>query len=1025
MQNKKLWFYQSMRGKLVLWFLALSLIPLLVAGGLAYYQAQTALTKAAFDRLEAIRTIKKNQLEDYLNKVQQDETALADNVSTMRQQAFNQLNAVIELKRAQIKDLVKSWHDGVLDRASDVVIINGLTDLSTAFATVGGAQVRSLDLTKDNSAYGLAYRSLAKDTHDDLNIRAYEDVLLINQAGEVVFSAKQKEIFGANLTAESYKNSNLAQLYQQLKTATIEQTYIADAAMFGGSISMFVGAPVYSGTTHIGTLAYQIPFAEINTIMKERIGLGQTDESFLVGPDKRLRSDTFLDPVNRTVVASFAGSIEKNGVDTVASRAALAGKSGVDVLHDYRGKYAIVNYQPLNVSGLNWIIITKQDVVEIFTTRAEGETENFFSLFAKNKGYHDLMLLTRDGYAFYTIAQEADYKTNFLTGPYKGTHLGQLIQHVASTGQNGLTDYAPYPPSDNKPMAFVVAPSSYQGQLEFMVVLQLPLEKINAIMHERTGMGETGETILVGADHRIRSDAYLDPIGHSVEASFAGTVEKNGINAETVQESLKGNSGTALYTNYLGVPGVGAYAPFTFGGLHWAIVAKQDQSEAFAAVYDLMGILLTVVGVAAFMVIILALWIASSLARPIMKLAEIVRVVAEGNLNVRAEINSSDETAVLAADFNQMIANLRELIGQVSKNAGRVAGASQQLASASGQAAQAGQQVAKTIQQVAEGTNQQTSSVTEATGNIEQISRAAEGIARGSQEQAQAVQKTSMLINETSNIVKQVGQVASLVTTANSKVTEAARHGVVSVEQTSQGMATIRARAIITSEKVKEMNKRAKEIGHIVDTIDNIADKTDMLALNAAVEAARAGEYGRGFAVVADQVRKLSEDSKVATREIDELIERVQDTVNEAVAAMESTTIEVDNGTRLTKDTTQSLQQILQLAEEAATSTHKINESVTQLGQKSDGVVTAIEAMSAVVEENTAVAEEMAANSQEVTTTMEGVASIAEENSAAAEQVSASAEEMLAQVEEVTASSQELANLADQLKAAVAKFKVS
>lgn len=101
-------------------------------------------------------------------------------------------------------------------------------------------------------------------------------------------------------------------------------------------------------------------------------------------------------------------------------------------------------------------------------------------------------------------------------------------------------------------------------------------------------------------------------------------------------------------------------------------------------------------------------------------------------------------------------------------------------------------------------------------------------------------------------------------------------------------MNSIRASAISAADKVKEMNSRSKEIGRIVETIDDIADKTDMLALNAAVEAARAGEHGRGFAVVADQVRKLSEDSKGATRDIADLIERVQETVREAIGAMDS-----------------------------------------------------------------------------------------------------------------------------------------
>jgi methyl-accepting chemotaxis protein len=237
-------------------------------------------------------------------------------------------------------------------------------------------------------------------------------------------------------------------------------------------------------------------------------------------------------------------------------------------------------------------------------------------------------------------------------------------------------------------------------------------------------------------------------------------------------------------------------------------------------------------------------------------------------------------------------------------------------------------------------------------------------------------------------------------------------------------MEAIRNRTAVTAEKIKEMGARSKEIDRIIETIDNIADKTDMLALNAAVEAARAGEAGRGFAVVADQVRKLSEDSKVATRDIANLIEGVQGTINEAVTAMHSTTVEVDNGVKLTQNTTQSLQDILQAAKEAAGQAERIDQAVTQLKQKSQGVVTAIEAVSVVVEENTAVAEEMAANSQEVTAAMEGVAGIAEENSASAEEVSALAEEMSAQAEEVVASAEELSALAEELHTSVAQFRV-
>lgn len=404
------------------------------------------------------------------------------------------------------------------------------------------------------------------------------------------------------------------------------------------------------------------------------------------------------------------------------------------------------------------------------------------------------------------------------------------------------------------------------------------------------------------------------------------------------------------------------------------------------------------------------------------QMAEVANRLAQGDLSVTI-VPQSDQDA-LGNAFSQMIVNLRGLVGQVAEAAGAVGNASTQLATTATQAGQASQQVTSTIQQVAQGATQQTQIVTQTTGNVDQMARAADGIARGAQEQAQGVQKTSLLVGEMTTIVDQVGQVARTVSEANSKVTLAARHGVTAVGQTGQGMTTIHSRTLAAADKVKEMSHRSKEIGRIVETIDDIADKTDMLALNAAVEAARAGEHGRGFAVVADQVRKLSEDSKAATRDISNLIERVEESVREATTAMDSTVAEVANGTKLTGDTARSLEEILQAAEQAAALAQQISAAVSQLRQKSEGVSAAIEAVSAVVEENTAVAEEMAAGSQEVMQAVESIVSVAEENSASAEEVSASAEEMSAQVEEVVASAQELASLAEQLQAAVAQFRV-
>ncbi len=403
-------------------------------------------------------------------------------------------------------------------------------------------------------------------------------------------------------------------------------------------------------------------------------------------------------------------------------------------------------------------------------------------------------------------------------------------------------------------------------------------------------------------------------------------------------------------------------------------------------------------------------------------MARVAGKIAQGDLTEVITPKSAQD--VLGNAFINMTGSLRNLIDQTQQSAAQVADTSDQLNATAAQTGQASEQVAQIIQQVAQGTSEQTRGVTEATGNVEQIARASDGIARGAQEQAESVQRTSALMSEVADLIADVGEIAQSVAAAAEKVTQTALAGVNTVDQTNRGIATVQTRTSETAFKIKEMSERSREIGRIVETIDDIADKTDMLALNAAVEAARAGEHGRGFAVVADQVRKLSEDSKTATRDIAELIERVQEAVREAIAAVEAANKEVDTSTELAENTVQALENIQNATESSAMLTAQITEAVAQVQRKSEGVIAAMESMSAVVEENTAAAEEMSASSREVMESMEGVASIAEENSAATEEVSASTEEMSAQVEEMVASAQELAAMAQELREAVARFQV-
>jgi methyl-accepting chemotaxis protein len=175
---------------------------------------------------------------------------------------------------------------------------------------------------------------------------------------------------------------------------------------------------------------------------------------------------------------------------------------------------------------------------------------------------------------------------------------------------------------------------------------------------------------------------------------------------------------------------------------------------------------------------------------------------------------------------------------------------------------------------------------------------------------------------------------------------------------------------------------------------------------------------------VADEVRKLAENSATATKEIAGLIRTIQQTIGEAVQAMDAGAVEVESGMGQAEEAGQALDSILAASEEVNRQVEEIAAAAQEMDASANELVGSMDAVSAVVEENTAATEEMAAGSGEISQAIENIAAISEENSASTEEVSVTVEEVSAQVEEVTASAQSLAGMAQELQALVAQFKL-